>query len=81
VEGQRIKQALEYSSAFSSAVLRCFTVETLTIRLPKEQGDNLQNLSKEQNKPVSDIVRESIRRYVAVESFRGLREKVLPFAD
>jgi hypothetical protein len=41
----------------------------------------LQNLSKEQNKPVSDIVRESIRRYVAVESFRGLREKVLPFAD
>jgi len=38
-------------------------------------------LSQEQNKPVSDIVRESIRRYVAVEKFRALRKKVLPFAE
>jgi predicted transcriptional regulator len=41
----------------------------------------LQKLSQEQNKPVSDIVRESIRRYVAVERFRALRKKVLPFAE
>ena len=34
-----------------------------------------------QNKPVSDVVRESIRRYVAVERFRALRRKVLPFAE
>jgi predicted transcriptional regulator len=54
---------------------------TLTIRLPDELRDNLQKLSEEQNKPVSDIVRESIRRYVAVERFRALRKKVLPFAE
>ena len=56
-------------------------METLTIRLPDELKDHLQKLSEEQNKPVSDIVRESIRRYVAVERFRALRKRVLPFAE
>ncbi len=56
-------------------------METLTIRLPDELKDNLQKLGEEQNKPVSDIVRESIRRYVAVEKFRALRRKVLPFTE
>ena len=56
-------------------------METLTIRLPDELRDNLQKLSEEQNKPVSDIVRESIRRYIAVERFRALRKEVLPFGE
>lgn len=56
-------------------------MNTLTIRLPDELRDDLQKLSEEQSKPVSDIVRESIRRYVAVEKFRSLRRKVLPFAE
>jgi predicted transcriptional regulator len=56
-------------------------METLTIRLPNELKDHLQKLSEEQNKPVSDIVRESIRRYVAVDRFRALRKRVLPFAE
>jgi len=62
-------------------VLQCLTMNTLTIRLPEELRADLQMLSQEQNKPVSDIVRESIRRYVAVEKFRALRKKVLPFAE
>ena len=56
-------------------------MNTLTIRLPDELRDDLQKLSEEQSKPVSDIVRESIRRYVAVEKFRSLRRKALPFAE
>jgi predicted transcriptional regulator len=56
-------------------------MNTLTIRLPEDLKDDLQKLSEEQSKPVSDIVRESIRRYVAVEKFRALRKKVLPFAE
>lgn len=56
-------------------------MNTLTIRLPDSLKDDLQQLSEEQSKPVSDIVRESIRRYVAVERFRSLRKKVLPFAE
>jgi predicted transcriptional regulator len=56
-------------------------MNTLTIRLPDELRDDLEKLSEEQRKPVSDIVRESIRRYVAVEKFRSLRKKTLPFAE
>jgi predicted transcriptional regulator len=56
-------------------------METLTIRLPDDLKNDLQKLSEELSKPVSDIVRESIRRYVAVERFRALRKKTLPFAE
>lgn len=56
-------------------------MSAITIRLPDELKDDLQKLSAEQSKPVSDIVRESIRRYVAVEKFRSLRKKTLPFAE
>ena len=66
---------------FKKDVLQCLTMNTLTIRLPEDLKDDLQKLSEEQSKPVSDIVRESIRRYVAVEKFRALRKKVLPFAE
>jgi predicted transcriptional regulator len=56
-------------------------MNTLTIRLPEDLKADLQKISRQQNKPVSDVVRESIRRYVAVERFRALRRKVLPFAE
>jgi len=56
-------------------------MNTLTIRLPDDLRADLKKISREQNKPVSDVVRESIRRYVAVERFRALRRKVLPFAE
>lgn len=62
-------------------MLQCLAMNTLTIRLPNELRSDLQKLSQEQNKPVSNIVRESIRRYVAVEKFRVLRKKALPFAE
>lgn len=54
---------------------------TLTIRLPDTLKTDLDKISRKQNKPVSDMVRESLRRYVAVEKFRALRRKVLPFAE
>ena len=54
---------------------------TLTIRLPEEMRSTLQDISNEEHKPVSDIVRESIRRYVSIYQFRQLRKKVLPFAE
>jgi hypothetical protein len=41
----------------------------------------LDKLSRQENKAVSDMVRESLRRYVAVEKFRALRKKILPFAE
>jgi len=54
---------------------------TLTIRLPDDLRSELDKLSRDENKAVSDIVRESLRRYVAVERFRSIRRKILPFAE
>lgn len=54
---------------------------TLTIRLPEELKSELDEISREEKKAVSDIVRESLRRYVAIERFRCVRKKILPFAE
>lgn len=54
---------------------------TLTIRLPEALKSDLDRLSRNEKKAVSDIVRESLRRYIAVEKFRSIRKKILPFAE
>jgi predicted transcriptional regulator len=56
-------------------------MNTLTIRIPDELRADLQEISTRQSVPVSDLVRESIRRYVAIERFRALRKRTLPFAE
>jgi len=53
----------------------------ITIRLPDDLRKLLDEISKQEHLPVSDLVRESIRRYAAVYRFRRLRNKVLPFAE
>ena len=55
--------------------------QTLTVRLPNDLRKELQRISDTEAKPVSDIVRESIQRYVAIYNFRKLRNTVLPFAE
>lgn len=56
-------------------------MNTLTVRIPDELKSDLQKISETEHKPVSDLVRESLRRFVAVERFRQLRRKALPFAE
>jgi Arc/MetJ-type ribon-helix-helix transcriptional regulator len=53
----------------------------ITIRLPEELRKALKEMSKAERLPMSDLVRESIRRYAAVYRFRQLRKRVLPFAE
>ena len=53
----------------------------LTVRLPDGLRKELQQISDSEAKPVSDLVRESIQRYVAVYNFRKLRNTILPFAE
>ena len=55
--------------------------QTLTVRLPDDLRNELQEISAAEAKPVSDLVRESIQRYVAVYNFRRLRNTILPFAE
>ena len=54
---------------------------TLTIRLPELLKSDLDEISRDEHKAVSDIVRESLRRYIAVEKFRSVRKRILPFAE
>jgi predicted transcriptional regulator len=54
---------------------------TLTIRLPDPLKAELDVISREEKRGISDIVRESLRRYIAIERFRSLRRKILPFAE
>jgi len=55
--------------------------QTLTIRLPDDLRKELQKISKEESKPMSDLVRESLQRYISIYKFHRLRNKVLPFAE
>lgn len=55
--------------------------KSLTIRIPEDIRNDLEELSKAENIPISEIVRESIKKYITVQRFRRLRNKVLPFAE
>ena len=55
--------------------------QTMTIRISDELREELQEISKAEGKPVSDLVRDSLRRYIAIYRFRKLRNMVLPFAE
>ncbi|MCE2504847.1 MAG: ribbon-helix-helix protein, CopG family, partial [Chlorobi bacterium] len=50
-------------------------MNAITVRIPHELKSDLQQISESTDQPVSDLVRESLRRYVAVERFRQLRKK------
>ena len=41
----------------------------------------IEQISDSEAKPISDLVRESIQRYVSIYNFRKLRNTVLPFAE
>ena len=52
-----------------------------SIRVPDDLRKELQKISKDEAKPVSDLVRESLKRYITIYRFRKLRDMVLPFAE
>jgi predicted transcriptional regulator len=54
---------------------------TISIRIPDDLRKELKKISRLENKPLSDVVRESLRRYVVIQHFRKLRERALPFAE
>jgi predicted transcriptional regulator len=56
-------------------------MSNLTIRISDRLKKQLQKLCRQQNRPASDVVRDSLRRYLAAERFQALRRKTLPFAE
>lgn len=55
--------------------------DNLSIRVPPALRRELERLGRRQKRPVSDVAREALRRYVAVERFRALRHRTLPLAE
>lgn len=55
--------------------------QTLTIRISNELKKELEEISNTEHKPISDLVRDSLRRYIAIQRFRKTRTMVLPFAE
>lgn len=55
--------------------------KTLTVRIPKQLKADLYKLSQDEHVPVSDLVRESVRRYVAVRRFKRMRARIVPHAQ
>ena len=53
----------------------------ITVRIPDALRKELDELCRRQQRPASEIVRDSLRRYIAVERFQSLRRKALPFAE
>jgi predicted transcriptional regulator len=54
---------------------------TLTVRVPETLKRQLARFSKQRGQTAGDIVRESLKRYLARERFQALRGKTLPFAE
>ncbi len=54
---------------------------TLTIRIGDELEHDLEQIAKGQHRTKSDLVREMLRKSVAVERFRALRHRALPLAE
>jgi predicted transcriptional regulator len=57
------------------------TVATLTIRIDEELEQALDLLAKSQHRTKSDLVREILRKRIAVERFQELRRQALPLAE
>ena len=55
--------------------------DTITVRIPRNLRKQLESICKEEGLPVSDAVRESLDRYISIQRFRKLRERILPFAE
>lgn len=54
---------------------------TISIRIDSELDNLLTSVAKRSGRAKSELVREALRRQLAVESFQQLRNTILPFAE
>jgi len=56
-------------------------MDAITIRIPKELAKKLEQICKRQHRSTSEVVRESLRRYLDLEQLREIREQLRPHAE
>ncbi len=56
-------------------------MDTLTLRIPGDLKKQLEELSRQQQRPTSELVRESLRRYIVTEQLKAIRRTTVPLAE
>jgi len=56
-------------------------MSTLTLRIPNDLKKQLEELSRQQQRPASELVRESLRRYIVTEQLKAIRRTTAPLAE
>ena len=56
-------------------------MSTLTLRIPDDLKEQLEQLSRQQQRPASELVRESLRRYIVTEQLKAIRRTTVPLAE
>ena len=56
-------------------------MSTLTLRIPDDLKEQLEELSRQLQRPTSELVRESLRRYIATEQLKAVRRATVPLAE
>ena len=54
---------------------------TITIRLSEKLEHELTRLAKRTGRAKSELVREALRKQLAIERFRELRRQAMPYAE
>jgi predicted transcriptional regulator len=54
---------------------------TLTIRIDDQLDRELKQIASATHRPKGDIVREALRRQLALARFRSVREQLMPLAE
>ena len=56
-------------------------LKSLNVRISSDLQKELMIISQRENIPISDLVRESLKQFIALRRFRKLRNQVLPYAE
>lgn len=54
---------------------------TISIRIDKELEDLIEQVARKTGRPKSELIREALRRQLAIDMFQQLRKRILPFAE
>ncbi len=54
---------------------------TITLRLPAQMRQELSAISRAEHVPMSELLREALRKTIAIHKFRRLRRLTAPFAE
>lgn len=56
-------------------------MSALDLQIPDDLKDQLEELSRQLQRPASELVIESIRRYIATERLIAIRRATVPLAE